>query len=206
MASLIGSFTSIGGVARQQVAMVNLGTGAATLSAWYSSRWNEDCATSLQWYTRDVDWLPTGSAFVVVTTGAGFPGTPKLCDTATRWSAVDAGGQQPTWINYSGGDTFHSVAATDRGIFVSGHFRWLDNPQGRDTMGPGAVVRRGIGSLDPTTGKATSWNPTKSVEGGLGAFDLYFTARGLWVGHFERHLGQHSAGPELHEGLGLLPF
>ncbi len=204
-AVVIGSFTSIGGAARQQAAVIRLGS-TATVSPWYSTRWNEDCATSLQWYTRDVDWIPDGTGFVIVTTGGGFPGTSKLCDTVTRWRDVDASGQQPLWINYSGGDTFHSVAATDRAVFVSGHFRWLDNPAGKDTKGPGAVDRLGIGAIDPVTGKATAWNPSKSVEGGMGGFDLHFTARGLWVGHFERYLGRNSAGRELHEGLGLLPF
>jgi hypothetical protein len=205
---VIGSFTSIGGQPRQQAALLNLGSASATVSPWYSNRWNEDCNANLQWYTRDVDWTPTGNAFVIVTTGAGYPGTIKLCDTVSRWAPVAAGNQQPVWINYSGGDTFHSVNVTDRAVFVSGHFRWLDNPQGRDSKGPGAVDRLGIGAIDPTTGKALSWNPGKSVEGGEGGYDLYFTSRGLWVGHFEMYLGRNNAGTggELHEGLGLLPY
>jgi hypothetical protein len=210
---VIGSFTSIGGQPRQQAAMVNLGT-TATVSAWTSARWNEDCYNVLQWYSRDVDWTPDGTGFVIVTSGGGFPGTQKLCDTITRWAPVDAAAQQPVWINYSGGDTFHSVVATDRAIFASGHFRWLDNPQGRDTKGPGAVDRLGIGAVDPVTGRALAWNPTKSIEGGHGAYDLYFTRTGgstgtggLWVGHLEKRLGTGPTGiRELHEGLGLLPF
>jgi hypothetical protein len=98
-AVVIGSFTSIGGQPRQQAAMLILGANAATLSPWYSNRWNEDCNPNLQWYTRDVDWTPTGNAFVFVTTGAGYPGTIKLCDTVSRWAPVDAGNQQPVWIN-----------------------------------------------------------------------------------------------------------
>lgn len=202
---VIGSFTSVGGQPRQQAAVINLGA-SATVSPWSSSRWNEDCASKLQWYTRDVDWAPDGSGFAIVTTGAGFPGTDKLCDTVTWWRSADKGAQQPVWINYSGGDTFHSVAVTDRAVFVSGHFRWLDNPYGRDTKGEGAVDRLGIGAIDPVTGKATAWNPTKSVEEGRGGFDLYFTSQGLWVGHFEKKLGTGPTGRELHEGLGLLAY
>lgn len=198
---VIGSFTSIGGQPRQQVAMIRLGATAATVSPWSSPRWDQTCAASLAWYTRDVDFTPDGSAFVVGTSAAGFPRTAKLCDTVTRWTAVDLAAQQPVWVNYSGGDTFHSVAATDRGIFVSGHFRWLDNPLSQDTTGPGAVDRRGNGALDPATGKALSWNPGKSIEGGRGGYDLLFDTQGLWIGDHERLL----AG-EVHEGLGLLPF
>jgi hypothetical protein len=198
---VIGSFTTIGGQPRQQVAMINLGASAAAVSAWYSPRWDETCVTSLSWYTRDVDFAPDGTNFVVATSGAGFPGTPKLCDTVSRWETVDLAGRQPTWINYSGGDTFHSVTATNLAIFASGHFRWLDNPLGRDTKGPGAVDRRGIGAMDTVTGKALDWNPGKGIEGGLGGYDLFFNSQGLWVGSHERLLAN-----EVHEGLGLLPF
>jgi hypothetical protein len=203
---VIGSFTSIGGQARQQAAIINLGA-TASVSPWYSTRWDEDCASGLQWYTRDVDWAPDGQNFAIVTTGAGFPGTVKLCDTVSWWRAVDSGAQEPVWINYSGGDTFHSVVVTDQAVIASGHFRWLDNPSGRDFKGPGAVDRLGIGAIDPVSGRALAWNPSKSVEGGRGGFDLYFTSRGLWVGHFEKYLGKGTNGArELHEGLGLLPF
>lgn len=203
---VIGSFTSIGGQARQQAAIINLGA-TASVSPWYSTRWDEDCASSLQWYTRDVDWAPDGQNFAIVTTGAGFPGTVKLCDTVSWWRAVDLGAQQPVWINYSGGDTFHSVVVTDQAVIASGHFRWLDNPLGRDFKGAGAVDRVGIGAIDPVSGKALAWNPGKSIEGGRGGFDLYITSRGLWVGHFEKYLGKGTDGArELHEGLGLLPF
>lgn len=203
---VIGSFTALGGYARQQAAMVRLRDTAARVSPWKSPRWNRDCNQHLRWYTRDVDWSPDGRYFVIVTSGAGYPGTRRLCDTMSRWSPVEATGQQPAWINYSGGDTFHSVNVTDRAVFAAGHIRWLDNPLGQDSKGPGAVDRLGMGAVDPTTGKALSWNPTKSTEGGLGAYDLYFTGRGLWVAHFERYLGTGPNGRELHEGLGLLPF
>jgi Domain of unknown function (DUF5122) beta-propeller len=201
---VIGSFTAIGGQPRQQAAMIRLNSSPRpTVSPWTSPRWNEDCASGEQWYARDVDWSPDGSYFAIVTSGAGAPLTEKLCDTISRWNPVESANQQPVWINYSGGDTFHSVVATNLAVIVGGHFRWLDNPQGRDTKGPGAVDRRGLGAVSPADGKALAWNPTKSVEGGHGAWDLYFTDLGLWVGHFEQYLG---SGNELHEGLGRLPF
>jgi hypothetical protein len=64
-------------------------------------------------------------------------------------------------------------------VYVQGHQRWLDNPQGHDNAGPGAVSRPGIGAIDPTSGKALAWNPTK--DRGVGGKDLLVTARGLWV-------------------------
>jgi hypothetical protein len=204
----IGSFTSIGGQARQQAAMLVLGTTSATVSAWYSQTgttrrgWDADCGSTLRHYTRDVDWSPDGGSFAIVTTG-GYGGTNKLCDTVSYWRNVDAANQTPVWVNYSGGDTFHSVAVTNRAVFVGGHFRWLNNPQGRDSAGAGAVNAQGVGAINPTTGLAVTpnWNPRKGIEGGRGAYDLYFTSAGLWIGSFENNLGG-----EVHPGIGLLPF
>ncbi|WP_148575276.1 hypothetical protein [Nocardioides caldifontis] len=198
---ILGSFTAIGGQPRQQAAMLTLGSTSASVSGWYSTRWNEDCSTTLRHYTRDVDWSVDGNNFAIVTTGGPAPNSRRLCDTVTWWRNTDSANQEPVWINYSGGDTFHSVAVTNQAVFVSGHFRWLDNPQGRDTPGPGSVSRQGLGAISPTTGRALSWNPTKSIEGGRGGYDLYFTGAGLWIGHFEQRLTR-----ELHPGLGLLPY
>src|SRR4051794_35651341 len=195
---VIGSFTAIGSQPRQQVALINLGI-SPSVSPWYSSLWDLSCSASWRWYSQDVDWSPDGSTFAVVTTG-GPSAAVKLCDSASLWHPTAAPNQQPIWVNHSGGDTFHSVNVTNRAVFVSGHFRWLDNPAGRDDAGPGAKVREGIGAIDPTTGKAKAWNPFKSIEGGKGGYRLYFTGRGLWVGHFEKYLGTGPRGHEVHQG------
>ena len=105
---------------------------------------------------------------------------------------------RPTWINYTGGDTLHSVAVSDKAVYVQGHQRWLDNPQGHDNAGPGAVSRPGIGAIDPTSGKALAWNPTK--DRGVGGKDLLVTARGLWVASDTAHIGH-----ETHARIALLP-
>jgi hypothetical protein len=198
---VIGSFTAIGGQPRQQAAMISLGATSASVSGWYSTRWNEDCSRTLRHYTRDVDWSVDGNNFAIVTTGGPAPRSTKLCDTVTWWRNSDLPNQQPVWTNYSGGDTFHSVAVTNAAVFVSGHFRWLDNPEGSDSLGAGGVSRQGIGAISPTTGRALPWNPTKSIEGGRGGYDLYVTGAGLWIGHFEERISR-----EVHPGLGLLPF
>ena len=201
---VIGSFTAVGGQSRQQVALVDLGA-VPSVSTWYSPLWDQTCSSTWSWYSQDVDWAPDGLTFAVVT--AGGPSSPiKLCDSASLWRPTEAPNQQPVWVNYSGGDTFHSVNVTNRAVFVSGHFRWLDNPAGHDSAGPGAKAREGIGAIKPSTGKAMAWNPFKSIEGGKGGYRLYFTGRGLWVGDFEKYLGTGPKGHELHEGLGLLPF
>ena len=131
-----------------------------------------------------------GSWFAFVSTGfvpqAGGVGR-DLCDAAARFQTNVANPTGPTWINYTGGDTLHSVAATDVAVYVQGHQRWLNNPQGRDSAGPGAVSRPGIGAVHPTTGLALSWNPTK--DRGVGGKDLYVTSQGLWVGSDTNRIG-----------------
>ncbi|MEU5528067.1 hypothetical protein ABZ744_14105 [Micromonospora chersina] len=175
----VGNFSSVAGVARHQLAVANLSDTGATLSGWSTLRYQPQCAASMPTYLRGVDISPDGTWFVAVTTGAAFPGT--LCDAASRFEfGAEAGGKQPTWVNYTGGDTLLSVAITGAAVYVGGHQRWLDNPYGRDSAGAGAVSRPGIGAIHPTTGKALAWNPTK--DRGVGTAELYATDRGLWVG------------------------
>jgi hypothetical protein len=204
---IIGSFTHVGGRPRAEAAMLDLGSSSATVSAWHSPRIDQICNGS-RWYTRDVDWLPDGSAFVIDGSGGNQPtGSTLLCDSVSKWRPVEADGQQPVWVNESGGGTMHSIAATNRAVFVGGHFLWLNNELGDNAAGPGSVHAHGLGAVDPTTGRALSWKAWKSVEGGLGAYDLYFTERGLWVAQFETGLGTAPSGQhEVHEGLGVLTY
>ncbi|MEU9826385.1 hypothetical protein [Micromonospora chersina] len=175
----VGNFSSVAGVARHQLAVANLSDTGATLSGWSTLRYQPQCAASMPTYLRGVDISPDGTWFVAVTTGAAFPGT--LCDAASRFEfGTEAGGKQPTWVNYTGGDTLLSVAITGAAVYVGGHQRWLDNPYGRNSAGAGAVSRPGIGAIHPATGKALAWNPTK--DRGVGTAELYATDRGLWIG------------------------
>jgi hypothetical protein len=190
----VGNFTTVGGASHARIFMLDLGATAATLNAWRYAPSGQMCAAaSLPDYMRDVDFSPDGSYFVTVSTGfvpqTGQVGT-ALCDATARFETSVAAPTRPTWINYTGGDTLHSVAVTDLAVYVQGHQRWLDNPQGRDSAGPGAVSRPGIGAINPTTGLALAWNPTK--DRGVGGKDLLVTARGLWVGSDTAHIGHET--------------
>jgi hypothetical protein len=189
----VGNFTSVGGQSRWRAFMLTLAT-TASLNAWYYAPLRNLCAAdSLPDYMRDVDFSPDGSWFAFVSTGyvpqTGGIGR-DLCDATSRFETGISSPARPTWINYTGGDTLHSVAATDVAVYVQGHQRWLDNPYGRDTAGPGAVSRPGIGAINPTTGLALSWNPTK--ERGVGGKDLYVTSQGLWVGSDTDRIGNET--------------
>ncbi|HET7327542.1 MAG TPA: hypothetical protein VFJ14_09685 [Nocardioidaceae bacterium] len=180
----IGNFTTVAGQRRWRAFMLNLGATSATLNPWHYQPLENDCRSQKsRAYLRDVDFSPDGSYFVMDSTGyvplSGGLGR-DICDAAARFETGIAAPNRPTWINYSGGDTFHSIAATGAAVYVQGHFRWLDNPNGRDAPGPGAQPRSGIGAIDPATGKALPWNPGKTRA--VGGKDLLPTSEGLWVG------------------------
>jgi hypothetical protein len=197
----VGNFTTVAGQTRYRAFMLTLGA-TATLNAWYYPPLQNLCAAaSLPDYMRDVDFSPDGSWFAFVSTGyvAQTGGVGRdLCDAAARFETGVPNPSRPTWINYTGGDTLHSVAATDVAVYVQGHQRWLDNPQGRNSAGPGAVSRQGIGAIDPSSGLALSWNPGK--DRGVGGKDLYVTSLGLWVGGDTAHIGG-----ETRQRIALMP-
>jgi hypothetical protein len=180
----IGNFTTVAGEPRRHAFMVRLGS-SATLSPWHPPALDRQCSsTSLPVYLKDVDFSPDGSYFVFASSGF-VPQTGDIgktvCDAVARFeTANETNTVTPTWLNYTGGDTLHSVAATGAAVYAQGHQRWMDNPFGRDSAGPGAVERPGIAALDPVTGKALSWNPTKTR--GVGGKDFLATSTGLWVG------------------------
>jgi hypothetical protein len=218
----IGKIDTVSGVARRQAFMVNLSTTASTLSSWYYQPLMKQCSIPEDdAYLRGVSFSPDGSFFVV--DGTGYVSNDgdlgiTICDAAARFETATLNPSRPTWINYTGGDTLHSVIVTDNAVYVGGHNRWLDNPQGSDTCGPGCVPRPGIGAIDPTTGRALPWNPMRTR--GVGAKVLYITPAGLWVGSdtdFGGKLGcSNPSGPnqddctgkplENHAGIGFLPI
>jgi len=183
----VGNFLTVNGLDRQQIVKLDLdATGVMQVSSWHSSLFNVDanhCAGVFDSWMRDIDFSPNGAYFVVSTTGAfaGGASTNTMCDSTSRWETSHAGDdQQPTWRDYTGGDTTYGVAVTGAAVYTGGHFRWQNNPYQGDQAGPGAVPRQGIAALDPVNGLPLSWNPGRTR--GVGAQALYATASGLWVG------------------------
>ncbi|WP_344597849.1 delta-60 repeat domain-containing protein [Actinomadura vinacea] len=196
-----GTFTKVNGESRPQIAVIDLAS-TPTLSSWATDDYSGECHPDYHTYMRDMDFSPDGSYFVVVTTGGPGYGITRLCDTAARWETNRTGPRQsPTWVNYTGGDTLLSVAVTGPAVYVGGHHRWLDNPQGYNSAGPGAVERPGIGAIHPETGKAKdiAWNPTRSLGVGVEAFVA--VPEGLIVGSDTDQLGR-----EYHGRIGMFPL
>jgi hypothetical protein len=191
----IGAIESAAGQPRAQLVMVDTGTG--TLANWYTNAYASACYSAYDTYLRGVDFSPAGDYFVVVATGK-LTGPGRMCDSAARFETGGTGAHQPTWVNYTGGNSLFAVDVTGPAVYVGGHQQWLDNPYGDKNAGPGAVSRPGIGAIDPVSGHALAWNPTRSRGVGVQAF--LSTPSGLIVGSDTDQLGH-----EYHARLGMFP-
>jgi hypothetical protein len=181
--AVAGNFTSAGGATHWRVILLDLGTNSATVSAWNAPILQQPCEVSdIPNYVSAISYSADGTWFAMAASGyrnASGPLSATVCDAVSRFSTSAGGNVSPTWVNYTGCDSLYSVLVAADAVYVGGHERWLDNPDGCDAPGPGAVERPGIGAVDPTTGQALSWNPTRSR--GRGADLLEMTGLGLTV-------------------------
>ncbi|WP_182883185.1 hypothetical protein [Microbispora sp. H10949] len=192
-----GSFTTLDGLRRPQLGVIDLTTGR--VAGWHTEAYAPACKPDFPSYVRGLDLSPDGRYFVVVTTGGPAPRTTKLCDSAARFETYAKGDAiRPTWVNLTGGDSLYAVAVTGSAVYVGGHQRWLNNPRGSDTAGAGAVPRPGIGAIHPVTGRALTWNPTR--ERGIGVKAFLTVKTGLLVGSDTTELGH-----EYHARVGMFP-
>ena len=192
----IGAIQQAGGQRRTQIAMFDLTTGA--LAPWNTDAYTGRCRVGFETYMRGVDFAPDGSWFAVVTTGRAS-GPKRMCDTVARFPTAGAAGQQPAWVNHTGGDSLYTVSVTGPAVYVGGHQRWMNNPYGSENAGKGAVSRKGIAAVDPVTGLATPWDPTRLR--GVGVRAMLATPAGLIVGSDTEQLGR-----EYHGRLGMFPL
>lgn len=199
---VIGNFRTVAGQSRPQIAMIDVSGANAVLDSWSTTRFSTTCSRSFDTYMWGLDASPDGTYFAVGTTGAysGGPTSGTLCDSVSRWEFGRAGAdQQPTWIDYTGGDTVTDIEVTGAAVYAGGHFRWMNNPYSADRTGPGAVRRFGLAALDPRNGLPLSWNPGR--KRGWGVWGFASTTQGLWIGHDTAEVGG-----ETHERLALMPL
>ena len=181
--AIAGNFTSAGGATHWRVILLNLGNNSATVSAWNAPILQQRCdSRSIPNYVSSLSYSGDGTWFAMANAGyknSSGPLTATVCDAVSRFSTAPVSTSAPTWVNYTGCDSLYSVLVEADAVYVGGHERWLNNPNGCDSAGPGAVSRPGIGAVDPTTGQALAWNPTRSR--GRGADFLEMTGLGLTV-------------------------
>ncbi len=190
----IGNFRTVDGQSRVQIVVFNTAVSPAVVSQWATTRFSSACSSSFDTYMRDVSIAPDGSWFAVVTTGAyaggvtGAGGIGTMCDAASRWElSPEISGINPTWVDYSGGDTLTAALATSKFVYVGGHQRWMNNPFRGDGAGAGAVDRLGLSVLDQRNGLPLSWDPTRARKVAVKEFTA--VTNGLWIAHDSNRLG-----------------
>jgi hypothetical protein len=156
-----GSFQTVNGQSIPRLALISTGgaLGAtATLDNWSAPILTNNC-TKQHNYVNAIDFSPDGSFFVVVNTGYKTTGGPAICDSAARFETAATGtGIQPTWVDYTGGDTLHSVAVTGSVVYVGGHHRWANNECGNNRdCEANSILVMGVDALDANTGLALPW-------------------------------------------------
>jgi hypothetical protein len=178
-------------------------TASKQLLPWRSQLWDENLGR-VGGVTRiyGADIAPDDSYFVV-TSGSGGD-APPISDTAIRYPLTDAAmndsNVQPAWISRHF-DSIYSVAITEVGVYVGGHFGFIESPSsddpwpGLDNVGYGTgqglggyglgdqVVRRDhIAAISPTTGKSLEWYPMGGSNSFEGDKAMEATSRGLLIG------------------------
>jgi hypothetical protein len=203
-----GNFTQVNGLARNQVVMVDV-SGAPTVAPWNTDRFEAPCnLAKFPFYARDVDFSDDGGYFVIAADGGLGAG---YCDAISRWETAARGTNvAATWVNFTGNDSVTALEVADGAVYVGGHFRWLNNTNGDDAPGPGAVDRYGLAALNPSNGMPLAWNPTRSGGGNLpaGAVSAGPIVWELWRGDAGLYVGQDSDGlaREYHGRMALLPL
>jgi hypothetical protein len=228
-----GDFTSVGGLPRQQIFMLNLATSPASVTGWTSPEWDGSkgnlpggypyqCWFTESFYIRAAAWSPDDQMVYIATTGfhpwnVGTGSTPRsgLCDAAAAFRAT----QTPvlhTWINYTGCDSLYAAAADTGAMYAAGHERWSQNPNGCDFKGPGAITDAGMEGLNPATGKDLLNSGGAALytrSRGKGADDALVTSAGLWIasdsGVVNNGTLQYSQvcnGVSSHAGICFLPY
>ena len=183
---VVGNFTSIDGISRTRLAVIEL-EGQASVSTWNTDDFDIQCpASRFPQYILGMDISPDDSYFVMGTTGFRFANNPvPACDTVTRYDFGDltATDAEPTWVNYTGGDSVFEVVSTGHTVYAGGHFEFLDNDFGAgNTGGPGSTQRAGLAALDPLNGLTIrTWQSDRSPRG-IGVFALLSDDEGLYMG------------------------
>ncbi len=227
-----GDFTSVGGLNRRQIFMIDVSGSTATLTGWTSPEFDGsdpngtlnandkyfNCGASHPFYIHAAAWSPDDSKIYIADTGVKpilwngttFP-LPGLCDAAAAFPATQSQ-VFSDWIAYDGCDSLYSAAADNSAVYVAGHNRWFNNQNACNAEGPGAIPASGLAGLapGPTGGKlilnSAGTAGLYSRSRGHGADDMLLTSGGLWIAS-DNFGGKTSCGGKAgFSGLCFLPY
>jgi hypothetical protein len=225
-----GDFTSVGGLNRRQIFMINVSGTAAALTGWTSPEFDGsdpnaslnpndkyfNCGASHPFYVHAAAWSPDDQTIYLADTGVKailwngtFP-LVGLCDAAAAFPATQSQ-VFSDWIAYDGCDSLYSVAADNSAVYVSGHNRWFNNKNACNKAGPGAIPAPGLAGLTPgPAGGSLILNPAGTAglysrSRGHGSDDMVITSAGLWIASDNFGGGTSCGGQAGFSGLCLLP-
>ena len=229
---VMGDFTSVGGLPRQQIFMLDLTGQTASVTGWTSPEWDGSqgeatpsdptngypyqCATVEPFYVQAAAWSPDDSTVYIGTTGYhpnNWPvgQTPRngLCDAGAAFPATQTAVTH-LWVNYTGCDSIYSAAADANAAYFGGHERFSMNSNDCDGLGPGGYNAPGMEGVSPATG-ALYTDPTGTVgyyshDRGNGADDMLATSAGLWIASDNAGGSQTCGGTSNLSGICFLPY
>jgi hypothetical protein len=207
-----GDFTSVGGLPRKQIFMLDLSGSTATVTPWTSPEFSQDCWTSEPFYLQAASWSPNDSEVYVATTGFhpwNGPADTGLCDAAAAFPASQSTVSH-SWINYTGCDSLFATAADSNAAYFGGHERYSMNPYACDSLGSGAYNAPGMEGLDPANGhlyvNSAGTAGYYSRARGVGADDMELTGAGLWIASDNMNNASQCGGVFGHAGICFLPY
>ena len=223
-----GDFTSVGGVPRQQIFMLNLTGATATVTGWSSPEFDGSkgelpngfayqCGDSHPFYVHAAAWSPDDSTVYIADTGfhawnwnGKFP-MPGLCDAAAAFPATQTEVSHD-WIANDGCDSLYSVAADSSAVYVAGHNRWFPNQNACNAKGPGAIPAQGLAGLAAGAAGGSLLTNSAGTAGvysrsrGHGADDMLLTTAGLWIASDDFGGGTECGGVAGFAGICFLPY
>lgn len=213
---VMGDFTRVGGVRRQQIFMLYLGGAQAEVTGWDSRAFAGRCKNTEPFYVRAASWSPGDARIYIATTGGRAHGLARgqypltgLCDAAVAFPATETM-VKPLWINYTGCDSLYSTAADASTAYFGGHERWSMNTYGCSLQGPGAYNAVGMEGLAPGSGQLYL-DKTNSAgyyerSRGIGADDMLLTKAGLWIASDNEGNSQTCGFVSKLSGICFLPY
>jgi hypothetical protein len=223
-----GDFTSVGGLPREQIFMLNVAGSSATVTGWTSpefdgssSAYPYQCATVEPFYIQAASWSPDDQTVYIATTGyhpnnqspssvypPNHPWT-GLCDVAAAFPATQTSVLHK-WVNYMGCDSLYATAADSNGAYFAGHERWSMNTYGCDGANTTGYNAPGMEGLDPANGNLYVLPDNSagyySRDRGLGADDMLLTSAGLWIASDNQDASQMCGGVQNLSGICFLPY
>jgi hypothetical protein len=183
-AVMIGNFTTVGGKSHDDVAVLDINGGSATVDSWndpvnLAASNSTNCHVGM--WARGVDWDPTGTYFDIAASGGGgfdaFGTYGALCDAFSRFkSDGNPKTTHPLIVNVTGFDSLFTVVDTGGVAYTGGHNKYLNHAVYISGVKVSArqETHYGLGAIDvnpadPGYGKAiTSWNNNTTTGRGAG--------------------------------------